>query len=358
MRILVYEFASGGGLVGRDVPASLSREGAAMRAALVRDLAAMRCHEIVTTADGRVRPALPPDVEVAVLPAGDRAREAALDRLIARADGVWLIAPESDRCLERLAARAERQGKVLLGSGSRAIAGASDKARLPGRLAGAGVSHPVTQALGPRDDPPRHACRIGYPIVVKPARGAGSHGVSLARNAASLDRAVTLARSATRGAILLQQYIAGTAASVSLLADGDRAVPLTLNAQTMGSSPPFAYRGGVTPLDHPLASRAIASAVAACHALPGLRGFVGVDFVLTDSAAVVIEVNPRVTTAYLGVRAALAENVAALALAACGGDLPPAPQAVRQVRFSASGRLASTAGLATPDAREREGTSK
>ena len=339
MRILVYEFASGGGLVGRDLPASLSREGAAMRAALVHDLAAMRCHQIVTTADSLLRPALPPDVDVAVMPAGDRPREAALDRLIARVEGVWLIAPESDRCLERLAARVERQGRTLLGSGSSAIARASDKARLPERLARVGVSHPVTQVLGPRDHPHRHAHRIGYPIVVKPARGAGSHGVSLAGDAASLDRAVTLARSAARGTILLQQYIAGTAASVSLLADGDRAVPLTLNAQTLGSSPPCAYQGGVTPLDHPLAARAIASAVLACHALPGLRGFVGVDVVLTDSAAVVIEVNPRVTTAYLGVRAALDENVAALALAACGGDLPPTPQAVRQVRFSASGRL-------------------
>src|SRR5262249_7066112 len=155
----------------------------------------------------------------------------------------------------------------------------------------------------------------------------------------SLGRAVTRARSSTRGPILLQQYIAGTAASVSLLADGVRAVPLALNAQTIGSSPPFAYRGGVTPFDHPLASRAIASARAVGRALPSLRGFVGVDLILTDSAAVVIEVNPRLTTAYLGVRAALDGNVAALALAACGGCLPPAPRVVRRVRFSASGRL-------------------
>src|SRR5262249_54794707 len=282
VRILVYEFASGGGLAGRDLPASLSREGAALRAALVRDLAATGCHQIVTTADGHVRPDLPPDVDVAVVPEGDRAREAALDRLIASVEAVWLIAPESDRCLERLAARVERHGRTLLGSGSRAIARASDKARLPERLAEAGVSHPVTRVVGPRDDPPRLARRIGYPVVVKPARGAGSCGVSLARHAASLGRAGTPRRSSTPGPILLQQFIAGPAASVSLLADGVRAVPLALNAQTIGSSPPFAYRGGVTPFDHPLASRAIASALAVCRALPSLRGFVGVDLILTD----------------------------------------------------------------------------
>src|SRR5206468_3951895 len=58
---------------------------------------------------------------------------------------------------------------------------------------------------------------------------------------------------------------------------------------------------------------------------------------------VVIEVNPRLTTAYLGVRAALDENVAALALAACAGALPTRPPARRRVRFTAAGRIVSTA---------------
>ena len=53
MRILVHEFVSGGGFAGRDVPASLAREGAAMRTALVSDLAAIGRHQIVTTADPR-----------------------------------------------------------------------------------------------------------------------------------------------------------------------------------------------------------------------------------------------------------------------------------------------------------------
>jgi hypothetical protein len=131
-------------------------------------------------------------------------------------------------------------------------------------------------------------------------------------------------RGARRGeadALLLQRYEAGTSASVSLLADGHRAVALSLNSQDVRPAQPFAYRGSETPLDHPLAAQAFDAALRACRAFPGLRGFVGVDLVLTESAAVVIEVNARLTTAYLGVRAALAENVAALALEACDGRL-------------------------------------
>jgi predicted ATP-grasp superfamily ATP-dependent carboligase len=63
--------------------------------------------------------------------------------------------------------------------------------------------------------------------------------------------------------------------------------------------------------------------------------------VLTDSEAVVIEVNPRLTTAYLGVRWALEGNVAALALAACAGALPAPPPARRHVRYTAAGRIVS-----------------
>jgi predicted ATP-grasp superfamily ATP-dependent carboligase len=337
MRILVHEFASGGGLAGRVVPASLAREGAAMRNALVADLAAIRRHRIVTTVDPRFPLKAPPGVEVVTLPPGNAAL---LGSLIASADAVWLVAPETEGCLGRLAAKAEGMGKTLLGPGAAAIRRASDKARLPRLLARHGVPHPRTRVLRQGVDWRLAAREVGYPVVVKPARGAGCNGVCLARNARELRHAVNMARRANgRGALLLQRYVPGVAASVSLLADGRRAVALTVNAQSMRASRPFAYGGGTTPLDHPLAGRAVEAALRTCQALPGLCGYVGVDLVLTDSAAVVIEVNPRLTTAYLGVRWALEENIAALALAACAGVLPAPPPVRRRVRFTAAGRI-------------------
>ena len=337
MRILVHEFVSGGGLAGRPVRASLGREGAAMRDALVADLAAIRPHRIVTTVDPRFPLRAPSGVEVVTLPPRS---EALLDGLMASADAVWLVAPETDGCLERLATRVEKKGKALLGPGAAAIGRASDKAGLPRRLARYGVPHPPTRVLCPDADWEIAAREVGYPVVVKPARGAGCHGVCLARNPGELRRSVDMARRADgREPLLLQRYVRGVAASVSLLADGRRAVALTVNAQWVRASRSFSYRGGRTPLDHPLAGRAVEAALRPCRALPGLRGYVGVDVVLTESEAVVIEVNPRLTTAYLGVRLALEGNVAALALAACAGALPAPPPARRQVRYTAGGRI-------------------
>ena len=144
-----------------------------------------------------------------------------------------------------------------------------------------------------------------------------------------------------RSNVLMQRYVRGTPVSVSLLADGRRAVALAVNAQRMAISSGFSYRGGRTPFEHPLAAAAVDAAIRTCAALPGLRGYVGVDLVLTEAGPVVIEVNPRLTTAYLGVRAVLDENVAALALAAFDGVLPSQPIARRSVRFTAAGLVAA-----------------
>src|SRR5204863_3758867 len=101
------------------------------------------------------------------------------------------------------------------------------------------------------------ARELGYPLVVKPARGAGCEGISLARNSRDLRRAVSMGRQTSSGGhLVLQKYVRGVAASVSLVADGRRAVAVTTNAQHVSRSRPFIYGGGTTPLDHPLARRA------------------------------------------------------------------------------------------------------
>ena len=345
MRILVFEFVTGGGLAGRAVPRSLAREGLAMRTALVEDLAAIKGHEIVVVTDRRFTRRMPPGVDpVPVVAGGLKASGVSetIDALIDASDAVWLIAPETNRCLERLAARIERQGKALLGPSASAVRRAADKSRLPGLLARAGIEHPETTVISAGSNARAAATRIGYPVVVKPARGAGCGGVRLARGPRELGVAMVEAHRANgTGPLVMQRFVAGRAASVSLIADGHRAVPIAVSAQRVTAAAGLSYHGGSTPFDHPLAEAAAIAASRTCAAIPGLRGYVGVDIVLTSSAAVVIEVNPRLTMSYLGLRAVLEENVAALALEACHGRLPRPPVARRHARFTAAGRVTS-----------------
>jgi predicted ATP-grasp superfamily ATP-dependent carboligase len=55
-------------------------------------------------------------------------------------------------------------------------------------------------------------------------------------------------------------------------------------------------------------------------AVPSLWGYVGVDLVLTADGPVVLEINPRLTTSYAGIRRALQVNVAAMVLGLLEGD--------------------------------------
>ncbi len=38
------------------------------------------------------------------------------------------------------------------------------------------------------------------------------------------------------------------------------------------------------------------------EAFPGLKGYIGIDFVLTEHKAFIVDVNPRLTTSYVGLR--------------------------------------------------------
>jgi hypothetical protein len=68
---------------------------------------------------------------------------------------------------------------------------------------------------------------------------------------------------------------------------------------------------------------AIELACSAAKLIPGLRGYVGVDLVLTGESAQVLEINPRLTTSYVGLRQVSETNLAGAIWDACiNGVLP------------------------------------
>jgi predicted ATP-grasp superfamily ATP-dependent carboligase len=83
----------------------------------------------------------------------------------------------------------------------------------------------------------------------------------------------------------------------------------------MGVQGEVAYDGvsiGAVPLEDSRARPLAALATRVGRAIPGLRGFVGIDLVWHATLGpVVIEVNPRVTCAYVGLSARLGRNLAA-----------------------------------------------
>ena len=70
------------------------------------------------------------------------------------------------------------------------------------------------------------------------------------------------------------------------------------------------YEGGTVPFDHPLKQEAFREGEKVVEAFSGLRGYVGVDLVLAKDKSFVVDVNPRLTTSYVGLRRVASFNVA------------------------------------------------
>ena len=115
----------------------------------------------------------------------------------------------------------------------------------------------------------------------------------------------------------------GFHASVSLLIGGGRCLPISLNLQLIEPGSRFKYRGSQVPFDHPNRDRAMRLAALAAGLIPGLKGYVGVDMVLGADLIQLIEINPRLTTSYIGLRQVTSMNLAQAIWECCqDGKLP------------------------------------
>jgi hypothetical protein len=311
-------------------------EGRAMRDAVVADLLRL------------------PAVEVVVVE-----RRAVFGAALRTVDAALVIAPETGGVLARLCRAVERRGLLLLGPSSPVVRLLADKLRTSKCLTAAGVATPRTEAL-PLDMALGRLRRRVPPFVLKPRDGCGGEGVIVVRRASEAKEALDAVRRATRrDDCLVQEYVEGDAASVSLIVSGDP-LDLGLNRQRLRRGRALAYLGGETFWPHPRAGEAVAGARAAIEALAragaGARGYVGVDLILGRNGATIIEVNPRLTTSYVGLRRSVRENLAALILdAAAGRALPRCVTPTGRCRFRADGRFTRLDGPPPPGAAPRAG---
>jgi predicted ATP-grasp superfamily ATP-dependent carboligase len=330
MHIFVYEYLSSGA-AGGAAALSLQTEGWAMLSAMVEDLASCPGVQISTLLDSRRTPPRHwPDRIVAqcVQPAAERD---VFRDLAAAADWSLVIAPEFDGILAERSRWVEEVGGCLLGSSPKAIDETADKLLLSRVWAARGIPTPSLEA--------------SYSLVCKPRFGAGSQATFLVHNEEELAHARRLAHAeGWSGELMLQQYMPGLAVSAVFLGGEEKRYSLPAVEQRLSSDGRFHYLGGRLPLADHLDRRARHLAECAVECVEGLHGWFGVDLILGGAADgsgdAAIEINPRLTTSYLGLRRLACFNLAGALLAvATGAPLPPWVWGTDSIVFEAAGTI-------------------
>jgi predicted ATP-grasp superfamily ATP-dependent carboligase len=254
-------------------------------------------------------------------------------RQAAQADATILIAPEFDSILLNAAARIETAGGRLLSPSSEFIRIAASKQRTCDVLGAARVPVPLGLTLESDETLPKE---FPYPAVLKPIDGAGSQDTYLVGGPHNSPPAYAWPRR-------LERYIPGLAASVACLCGPAACMALPACQQRVSDDGRMRYLGGELPLAAGLNQRATELASRALAVLPATTGYVGVDIVLgrepDGSQDAVIEVNPRLTTSYVGLRAATQTNLAEAMWLAAHGDVPQIEFSQRRIEFDVHGMV-------------------
>ena len=267
-----------------------------------------------------------PNVTVRVLELGPRSsdEQSAFLREVQSSTWTLVIAPELNGELQRRCDWVREAGGQLLGCDRRSMAITSDKLALAQRWTDADVPTPRTTSFSDGLQTP-----LRFPIVCKPIHGAGSTATFRFDDRTQLIhfRDNNLLEGFNESSLLLQDFVPGRAVSVAFLVGSGLAIPLLPTVQILSQDGRFRYHGGEMPIPTNLAERAVQLATRAIDAVEGLVGYVGVDLVLGEAAGgsedFAIEINPRLTTSYVGLRQLAMFNIAQAMMAVVFGNPRP-----------------------------------
>ncbi|MBA3697113.1 MAG: ATP-grasp domain-containing protein [Methylotenera sp.] len=310
MRLLLLEYITAGGLNRDTLKTSLLEEAILMRDALLRDFSDIPDIELTTTYDARlsnpgyVAYAIPIDVNVNPIEIWQK--------LLTNCDTALIVAPETSDILTKLTKMIEAAAIKNLGCHIEAVTVASDKYYSYQLLTHAGIATISTYKI---TDIAVSKLISSHGFIVKPNDGAGCEATHYFSNKSDV-QAWLVGRE--WGNLIIQPYQPGLPASISAVFKNGQAWVLSCNEQLIkiqaeGNKSVMLKGCRVNALNQYLDGfNKLANKIAAT--LPTLNGFAGIDVILDKGNIYVVEINPRITTSYIGLRESLDYNPAQLIL--------------------------------------------
>jgi predicted ATP-grasp superfamily ATP-dependent carboligase len=300
MHHFLFEFITGGGLSGRDLPESLLNEGKIMLQTLLKELHQAGELKVSMSRDIRID-SFDDNTEQYLVAA--LALEEVLPKWIKMSDVAWLIAPETGNALYFLAELFSEYGNIYIGSKPDTIKICTSKLLTTNLLAKADISVIETKRI----NEPVVASSTGW--IVKPDDGVGSENCFFIKSENELSEIIDKYKDTN---MIMQPYLEGLSLSMSLLVFDNQVRLLACNKQYIeiieGSVTLTAIGVNECLLYQ---DKMLALAQKIVTTISGFAGYIGVDLILSDNKLFVVDINPRFTTAYAGISESLGCNVTA-----------------------------------------------
>jgi len=326
-KIFVFEFASGGGFNKVDIPPSLFCEGYAMLKTIIADFKKLGFH-ITTLLDIRIdflSQYLKAD-KIKLVRKNDDYKKVYTDCLN-ECVYCFIIAPEFSKHLYKLTQIAKDLKKKILSIDLNGVWLGTSKLETYKYFIANKVNTPKTYKIPLKGEEmdvdfiSQKFDELGCPVIIKPEDGVGSESIFYFETMVQIihffedsNEKLDLNRN-----YILQEYIDGEDLSISIINSVSSKKPeamnqiiLSINAQIVkfkDSVNDSIYLGGFTPVvDYELLKDSLEKILKSMD-LSSFRGYFGIDFIKkADNSIYFIEINPRLTTSYIGIRNILDYN--------------------------------------------------
>lgn len=307
VKILVFEYITGGGYNKQALPDSLAAEGSLMLSGLLDNLLSLNNLQITVMLDARCSAAISKHRinSVIIRPEHDVNDEFA--KSVQQADLVWPIAPEFNGILQTLCQRVTALGKLLLTSPATAVAIAGNKFKTYELL-----NEQHIAAVPTRMFDNEYSAGVW---MIKPVDGVGCEDSYVVASSQDFEQIV-----AGKGPYIIQPHVQGQKTSLSCLFKQGRGWLVCVNLQCFKLVNRQYQLTDIAVNHHPDTGGYQALIDQIASALPELWGYVGIDLIETAEQTWVLEINPRLTTSFVGIYDALGLNVAEAVLQLLHGE--------------------------------------
>jgi predicted ATP-grasp superfamily ATP-dependent carboligase len=332
-RIFILEFVSSGGFNKIEIPISLFCEGYGMLRSIIMDFKSLN-FEISTMLDYRIFPLsnfLPVD-ELSIIRNMDNFLKKFKTK-VKESEYTFIIAPESSNILYKLTKIVKKSNRILLSTNLEGIRLGMSKFNTYYFFKGNKTTAPKTYLIPIRkkqldiDFILQKFNILKKPIVIKPEDGIGAESIYYFETQYQIKHFFQEFRHKVEYGrkYIIQEFIEGKDLSASLIGvpyimDSQIKNPLLLsiNAQNVNiknSNYYSEYYGGYTPIENYQKTKNNLSLMLEKINFSEFSGYFGIDFIrTTDSKLYFIEINPRLTTSYIGLRNVINQNPAKLIL--------------------------------------------